>query len=148
MKLRKHKVGNIRFDGKIDITDPCYSRDVWCRMNGIEVKAGEYEAAIWTGDNAVGILGIYFNGIVPDQNKMEYLGEIGVDAGVAGFVRAGTELNREEWNKFCDMTSKSKKDAWILDWGIVSSSGYGDGSYDVFSYKLNDEITAVEIRFF
>lgn len=34
-----------------------------------------------------------------------------------------------------------------VDIGFFSSSGYGDGGYDVYAYKCNGQITALEIRF-
>ena len=147
MIFTKKKIGKIFIDGKIDVTDPCYARDVWCRMNDVEIKKGEYTAAVWMHGKTVGILGIYYGGIVPDVAKKELLGEIGVDAGLAGFVKAGTEIDRDEWPSFCDRIYASKKDAWLLDCGVVSVSGEGDGGYDVYAYRTNGEITAVEIYF-
>lgn len=147
MNFVKKEIGKIFIDGKIDVTDPCYARDVWCRMNDIEIKKGEYTAAVWMHDKTVGILGIYYDGIVPEQGKREYLGEIGVDAGLAGFVKTGTEITDKEWPSFCDRIYASKKDAWLLDWGVISVSGEGDGGYDVYAYRTNGDITALEIQF-
>lgn len=31
--MRKKLIGRKHFEGVIDITDPCYDRNVWCRMN-------------------------------------------------------------------------------------------------------------------
>lgn len=40
-------VGYLSIDnGKIDITDPCYDRDVWCRVNDVEVVPGKYVCQI------------------------------------------------------------------------------------------------------
>lgn len=147
MTFTKKEIGRISIAGKIDVTDPCYARDVWCRMNDVEIKKGEYTAAVWMHGKTVGILGIYYGGVIPDQAKKEHLGEIGVDAGLAGFLMAGTEISNEEWPSFCDRIFASKKDAWLFDFGVVSVSGEGDGGYDVYAYRTNGEITAVEIYF-
>ena len=36
--MRRKKIGIKDFHGSVDITDPCYSRDVWCRMNDMKIK--------------------------------------------------------------------------------------------------------------
>ena len=45
-RLRKQTIGKKYFSGKIDITDPCYNKDVWCRTTAT-VKDGEYSCVIW-----------------------------------------------------------------------------------------------------
>lgn len=30
--MRKTKIGVMDFHGSVDITDPCYNKDVWCRI--------------------------------------------------------------------------------------------------------------------
>lgn len=35
-------VGKIMLGDKVDITDPCYDKSVWCRMT-VDCKPGEYE---------------------------------------------------------------------------------------------------------
>jgi hypothetical protein len=154
--MRRKKIGTKHFEGTIDITDPCYDRDVWCRMTA-EVKAGEYDCHIWRHtskeiwngeeykDVRVGIIGIYLDGIIPPQRSMEQIGSIGVDAGLAGFFMNKPDYNDEEWDDLCN--SIDDGDAWIRDDGFFSSSGYGDGCYDVYAYKRDNEIVALEIRF-
>lgn len=154
--MRRRKVGTKHFGGIVDITDPCYSKDVWCRMTA-EVKDGEYYCNIWSHtekeiydgeefkDTRVGVIGIYLDGVIPPQRQMECIGEIGVDAGLAGFFINKPDYNDDEWNAFCN--SIRKGNAWIKDEGFFSSSGYGDGVYSVYAYKHNSEIIALEIRF-
>ena len=154
--MRRKKIGTKHFEGVIDITDPCYDRDVWCRMTA-EVKAGEYDChvwrhtskEIWNGeeykDIRVGVIGIYLDGIIPPQRSMEEIGSIGVDAGLAGFFMNKPDYNDDEWSDFCN--SIRDGDAWIKDEGFFSSSGYGDGCYGVYASKVNGEIVALEIRF-
>ena len=154
--MRRKKIGTKHFEGVIDITDPCYDKNVWCRMTA-EVKAGEYECYVWRHtdkgvyngeeykDVRVGIIAIYLDGIIPPMRSMEEIGSIGVDAGLAGFFMNKPDYNDEEWDKFCD--SIRDGDAWIKDEGFFSSSGYGDGCYGVYASKVNGEIVALEIRF-
>lgn len=154
--MRRKLIGRRHFGGSIDITDPCYDRDTWCRMNA-NVKDGEYDCYIWRhtdhieydgkkfDDTRVGVIGIYLNGIIPPQESMKEIGSIGVDAGLAGFFENKPDYTDEQWKAFCD--SIRKGDAWMKDEGFFSSSGYGDGCYGVYASEMNGEIVAVEIRF-
>lgn len=149
--MKKTVIGTRHFGDMIDITDPCYNRDVWCRINGVKIIPGDYECVIWGSDELewgerVGIIGIYLGGVVPSQDKMEYIGSIGVDAGLAGFFENKPDYSDEEWGKFCNTIGHC--DAYIFDEGFCSSSGYGDGEYDVMAYGVKPgEISALEIRF-
>lgn len=44
--MRKTKIGVMDFHGSVDITDPCYDKDVWCRMNNVKISEGEYPNSI------------------------------------------------------------------------------------------------------
>lgn len=44
--MRRKLIGRKHFEGVVDITDPCYDKDVWCRMNA-EVKSGTYDCRVW-----------------------------------------------------------------------------------------------------
>ena len=154
--MKRYKIGTKYFEGTVDITDPCYNKDVWCRMTA-EVKPGEYDCCIYRhtdkgvynrreyNDVRVKKIGIYLDGIMPNVKLMKRIGEIGVDAGLAGFFMNKPDYNDEEWGDFCD--SIEKGDAWIKDEGFFSFSGYGDGCYPVYAYKIDNEIVALEIRF-
>jgi hypothetical protein len=147
-KLTQKYVGTKAFPSTIDITDPCYSKDVWCRLNNVSIKPGEYSCYAWmkAGDcgSYCAIAGIYLNNNV--QETTELIGDIGVDAGLAGFFADKPDYNDKEWHDFCNRVRKG--DAWILDEGFCTSSGWGDGEYDVYAARNeNGEIVALEIRF-
>ena len=38
--MRRKKIGTMDFHGSVDITDPCYNRDVWCRMTDVKIRNG------------------------------------------------------------------------------------------------------------
>ncbi len=156
--MRRKKIGVMDFHGSVDITDPCYSKDVWCRMNEVKIREGEYACYVWYHTDKgkyedgtpysytlVGAIGIYRNGGIPRQKDMEELGSIGVDAGLAGFFHNKPDYGDEEWSAFCDRIRHG--DAWLTEDGFYSSSGYGDGCYGVYAYKQDGEITALELRF-
>ena len=154
---------------KIDITDPCYDRDVWCRMS-VKIVPGEYtvfveekEYSDWgrriasltiantknfsytSGDEMVSVV----------MNKGDVVGEIGVDAGLAGFFIDKPDFSDEEWSDLCD------RYFFDSDWGDIvyvssgeaqqgvwSRSGFGDGGYNVYGIKNNQgKYTALQIRF-
>lgn len=155
--MRRKKIGVKDFHGSVDITDPCYSRDVWCRMNDVKIKEGDYTCIVWYQNekaehggrlhsyNVVGIIGIYLDGVIPPQKAMEEIGSIGVDAGLAGFFHNKPDYDNGAWADFCDRVSHG--DAWLTEDGFFSSSGHGDGGYGVFAHKVDGEIVALEIRF-
>jgi hypothetical protein len=157
--MRKKLVAWKEFHGILDITDPCYRKDTWCRIKTpVAVKAGEYACRVWLRsrkeeydgrtwtDTRVGIIGIYLNDLVPLQDAMKEIGTIGVDAGMAGFFMDKPDYNDAEWEALCDSTRKG--DAWTRPEGFFSYSGYGDGVYPVYAaYDTQGEIIALEIRF-
>jgi len=154
--MRKKLIGRKHFEGVIDITDPYYDKDMWCRITAT-VKAGTYDCRVWHHTEKyedegkefkfrmVGIIGIYLNGIIPQQKAMEEIGCIGVDSAKAGFFMNKPDYTDEQRQALCEATHKG--DAWIREEGFFSSSGHGDGAYGVYAYKHNGEITALEIRF-
>ena len=146
-KITKKIIGTIELPNKIDITDPCYDRNVWCRINDLKIQAGEYTCIVWMRDERVRAIGIYLNGIIPLQKSMEMIGEIGVDAGLAGFFIDKPDYDNKEWLDFCH--SLQNKDFWLREGlGFFSSSGYGDGSYPVYVARdKKGEIVSVKIRF-
>ena len=158
-KMEKQIIGNMHFGPFIDITDPCYDRNVWCRMNNVQIIEGEYTCVIWLCKESyvfnskehtytsVGRIGIYLDGTIPDQNDMEEIGEIGVDAGLAGFFMDKPDYTDDEWSDFCD--SIETGNAWIKPEGFFSNSGGGDGCYPVVVARDNKgDINAVEIIFY
>lgn len=140
-------VGKKDFNGSVDITDPCYSKDVWCRINDVKIKDGVYYCYVWRNkeEKRVSRIGIYLNGEIPKQTSMKLIGEIGVDAGLAGFFHEKQDFNDEEWSRFCE--NCISEDCMLNEYGFYSSSGYGDGCYPVYAYEKQHEKVALEIAF-
>ena len=128
---------DITLPEKIDVTDPGYRRDLstWCRINDISVKPGKYhcyakrfldDGARLNDDN-----NIHFNGLngdsriteitishidikpedLKDPTAFESIGEIEVDAGLAGFFPAPFDFPKNDgaWSEFCDKLDKIDK---------------------------------------
>ena len=145
-------IGTFYFENEVDITDPCYRKDTWCRINGVKTRPGEYTCRIWTTNTGgcgerVTTIGIYLDDVIPARSEMKEIGSIGVDAGLAGFFSDKPDYNDEEWDAFCNEIRNSEC-AWINGYGFFSESGFGDGSYEVFTNKNTDGVaTALEISF-
>ena len=174
--LQRKNVGTIDFgNGEIRISDPCYSLDVWCQIDNVHVLPGNYRCYAYEGRHKDWGNRIWINQIVSadpvaesfveerlhDKNAWEEIGSIGVDAGLAGFIASGVDFSDDEiWDDLCRSMhdddgpfhlKTSVEDAYILDQGnqkaFFTSSGLGDGVYDVYAMKMNDMIVALEIRF-
>lgn len=156
MKVEREIVGSKVFGPKIEITDPCYDHSVWCRMNDVEIVPGTYDCVVDIADE--GVWGhrvahiMIFHESIGDAiwdeviSEMSPIGDIGVDAGLAGFFENKPDYTDEEWHDFCNAIEKGQ--CWIFDEGFFSSSGYGDGGYTVWAaYDRNGTINALEIEF-
>ena len=167
--LERRKVGEINIpNGLVNITDPSYKKEVWCRMNDVKVRPGKYDCFSFVGEIDDWGPRVWINQIVNqdiwklDHQKMEKIDEIGVDSGLAGYLVEKQEFQRREWIRICvDIEEHDKKfphpeftqyRTYFTDGedghnGFFTQSGCGDGGYDVYAAKVGDEIVALEIRF-
>lgn len=138
------RFGTLFLNGDVDITDPCYNKDVWCRTK-VTVQPGAYQCRTWEEDGTVIVIGLYLYG-VPAAEKMEEIGFIGVDSGMAGFFVEKPDYTDAEWAAFCDSVQNGT--AWLRKQAFFCCSGDGDGVYPVFAKKdVEGRIIALEIRF-
>lgn len=157
-KFITRTIGTKDFHGEVDITDPCYGRDVWCRMNNIKIADGTYICNAYVSErisyNRIDAIGIFLtDNFIADSleaihSKMKHIGNIGVDAGLAGFFHNKPDYDDDQWTIFCDQL-KGNCNAYINEEGFFSTSGDGDGSYDVYAYNdpKTGEIVALAIDF-
>ena len=142
--------GTMYIPGKVDITDPSYNKDVWCRVNNFPIPSGEYEcyAQIKNSDETGGWgERVSRIGIRRDKADMyEYKTNIGVDAGLAGFFIDKPDYTDEQWIDFCHKLNYDEL-VYLDERGFFSSSGYGDGEYDVIAGYKNGEIVELYIDF-
>ena len=144
-------VGKIELGNKVDITDPCYNKDVWCRMT-VDCEPGEYKGYIEKVNEGewgirIAAVSIFKGTKIWGVEEMECIGFIGVDAGLAGFFNDKPDFNDDEWEIFCNKIDGEANgaDAWNLYNGIFSRSGYGDGTYNVYANKERNAFTIVFI---
>ena len=142
------RLGTMTLGNKVDITDPCYNKDVWCRMT-VDCEPGEYNGYVFVSDEdgwgmRVSEICISKSEHLWDINDMEHIGDIGVDAGMAGFFNNKPDFNDDEWDELCSIAD-FKSNAWNAFNGIFSSSGYGDGMYPVYASLNRDAFVIVFI---
>lgn len=129
------------FNGKVDVTDPCYNRDVWCRLNDVKIMQGLYSCYYTEKDcndfgKRISELSIILEPYVSEVVGESYIGYIGVDSGLAGFFENKPDYNDDEWSDFCK-SLKDNENVFENDYGFFSSSGFGDGVYDVYAYVIS-----------
>lgn len=145
--------------GVLDITDPCYDKDTWCRKTVKKVKTGKWSCFYLQeaeDDGRIAQIEIVHESVdINDiQNKYIAIGTIGVDAGLAGFFEEKPDYNDNEWSKICNFIPYDEPLIFQTDSpmkcnGIVTSSGYGDGCYEVYGLTDNHfEVVALKIIFF
>lgn len=149
MKIIEEKIGTLVLDDKVDITDPCYDKTTWCRITS-DCKPGKYTGYVEISDEGAWGKRIASISIYKDDNKvspysMEFIGTIGVDAGLAGFFNNKPDYD-DNWMEFLVESGvfKSKdeynndKDYYSISYGLFSRSGYGDGGYNVYATSERD----------
>jgi len=71
------------------------------------------------------------------------------DETVKGVERLHDEIicADEPWYSICCDRTLSEVGAGVIPWGVVSSSGYGDGSYDAYYLEQDGKVVAIAIDF-
>ena len=168
------KVGHIVLGNTVDVTDPCYDKDVWCRATLQDIVPGKYKCEAIIADEGKWGKRVSKARIVLDDGsdlakiakkraerarQYEHVANIGVDAGLAGFFANKPDFDDDQWDELCEWMFEgdiSEKNYYIKRFdnntdGFWTSSGYGDGSYDVFAIYENvdnsPKVVALEIRF-
>ena len=156
---------------RMAVSDPCYDTDVWCRGELQDVQPGIWEASVikrdegeW-GIRVAKLVAVHKDYVDSDMEPMTLAPfEVGVDSGQAGLFDAqhyrddavvvdpDTAVNGNEsgalWYMHCCHLTLTKLAAGVMPYGVVASSGYGDGSYDCFVGRNSDgKIVRVEIEF-
>lgn len=160
-----HDIGKFEItSGKVIVSDPCYKRGTR-GMGTLNVKKGKWKANVLQSDkggwkNRVAAL-VAFHESVTDLSRSCYNWnwerqkfEVGVDSGQAG-IFDNEQFHSEDDNydnlnswyrRCCDKTLGNVR-AGIIEGGVVSSSGFGDGGYDCKTITKNGKIVAIMIDF-
>jgi hypothetical protein len=146
--------------GSAMVSDPCYD-ETWCQGIINNVKNGTWKAYLHIIDKRVGyILCHHISHIcLLDNSWKKEKFEVGVDSGQAGVYDESKYHGGEDdygeggwYDLNCDLTwdriGNSLRYGGVLEGGVVSSSGGGDGGYDCSTIKnSNGEIVGILVDF-
>ena len=157
--------GQIQIEDKLVVSDPYYNINTWCIAVLEKVLPGKYNCYMDYIGNRVRKILIIHEGYNVDEKtiNVEEPVDIGVDSAQAGFYNYNyfkkyselREINESEWEKeYREPIRKStfhekKFDGTVINgMAFVSSSGYGDGSYECYTKKNEDgKIIAAKVIF-
>ena len=146
-------IGQYEFIGPVDATDPCYTADERGRqglgVTNIPLVPGLYfgYAIVDPDHNRISHLVVIQADLVEiyggnPLDALEFLdkteiGDIDVDSGCAGIFQDLPDFDPNvdlyTWPEIASMILRAGKFT-VLEWGFVSDSGWGDGSYPVYVY--------------
>lgn len=166
---------SINLSDTVMVSDPCYQVPTWCQHKLTGVLPGEYLSTVLKSDegdwgNRIGLLVAVHKDYVDDcaNGSLKWrtvkTATIGVDSGQCGIFSMESYRNDSvfmERNNF-GFTVYEEGDHWYghmcdrtlcdeqwgsYDSGVVSSSGYGDGSYRLLVAKHNGKIVGIGIDY-
>lgn len=170
MKPQTKLLGDFQIEsGRVFVSDPCYDLDTECAKIVDNVKNGTWIAEIETrtvfGERVSKLVCHHESVRFPNNLIFEVISkDIGVDSGQAGvfdvdhfkrdsdaddLIRECKDIicENEPWYSMCCDKTLSKIGAGIIPFGVVSSSGMGDGCYVCEAAKQSDEIVAIQVNF-
>jgi hypothetical protein len=154
--------------GALRVTDPCYDMGTWCAGQLDNVMNGIWEAHVGYHDDDAGwgtrvaylhIVNVgverHFDHMAEFDSTWEDTGiAVGVDSGQAGFfdlalfsqVCESEAVKEKFYDEVCDLTLGETQ--WgVHATGCLSSSGYGDGSYDCLVRRVDGQVVEAVIVF-
>lgn len=154
-------IGEFTAKNSLIVTDPCYQYDDKQILRN--VKVGKWVASVKVTDEGSWGKRIAELRIVhSDANVSDYEYdrdssiEVSVDSGQAGFFDClyypvGDSTGEfgdldTFYGKVCKITCDADS-AGVIDFGAVSSSGYGDGGYNLYTVRKNGVLLAAKIVF-
>ena len=156
--MRTIKLGTFNVtEDKIIVADPSYDYGDGETLLLKKVLSGKYFTSVTTTDNLITSLKICHSDYKNSDLKFERYGVITVDSGQAGFFdktyfvkNQGGEVGdlNSIYGLSCAVTSSPKQAGIMQKKGVVSSSGFGDGCYNVFVARNSaNKIVSAYIEF-
>ena len=163
------------FGTKIVVSDPCYTIDTWCNEIVSNMKEGNYIPTIEEHDGYIRSISIVHEDHQDNGNKWGFVSDnIGVDSGQCGFFNIDSYRNDsldipfsdaegkdfyesyrktedgDHWyGKICGYTLRNEQYGELQGVGLVSSSGFGDGSYNLYAKRDSSRKgIALKVKFF
>lgn len=163
-KKIKHRLGEIELKDIVFVSDPIYFPGIWCQAAIEGIKPGKWIGFMYkkdTGKNwgtRVTDLWITHEDYL-DEFPTLYVKdvEIGVDSAKAGFFDSdyflehhkGGELDKDWADRLYEATKTGEGDGAMIDGKcVVSTSGLGDGGYNLYeSQNSEGETVVLRIKF-
>lgn len=177
MEKNYNKVGTIDLVSNEDksagltivmISDPCYDSDTDLSLI-LEIESGNYNCFIETKDCGWWGNRVSRMAILKDNFSIDFLNRngvfensVGVDSGTMS-ISDCSYYDKYHLNRDNDDEVTKRNDDWyeknVCEWVIqdryhiadcfsfISTSGYGDGCYEVYSYTHNGTIVGIEVIF-
>lgn len=164
MKTKKRIKTIVKLGNEVVVSDPCYTIPTWCQVIVKDVKEGDYIPFVLNSKlsgwgeriSALCLIHQEHADIKSYLQWTEHGGTVGVDSGQCGIFSKDSYRNdsifkikpkfeysgKEDGDKwYAHMADKTlSDDSWgAYGYGVVSSSGIGDGSYDLYTLIDNDE---------
>jgi len=143
-----HYLGDMTLGEHIHVSDPCYDRSIWCRAEIKDILPGLYRAYTIHNDKehrVHQVLILHTEKHKPWQFifKWAFGNEVGVDSGQCGIFddtiyplseKTGGEMEDHDsfYGKCCKATLSKEQEGFIDEKGIVTASGWGDGTYPYY----------------
>lgn len=165
MKLKFNKIGSLDITSEtIDITDPCYRRETWCRKT-MPIVPGKYNCYVGTEKEKFGEVVRELTLLSAQEErrspslKTKIIGTICVDAGLAGFFEGKPDYDEESWENLSDYllepVNGTPRHYWLGNETsplkckcFLSFSGDGDGIYNVYSITKDGKLVGYKLVFF
>lgn len=157
-------ITKLKLEDKVVVTDPCYCYEP--NQRGIvllkNVQAGEYKCCvIYNKENRVKEAIILHESLsIYEQEGFLWLqdGFISVDAAIAGVInyslheemRKCKNRSEEKWEEkyykeICELFSQDTDTICFRENSFITSTGWGDGRYEVYVTKKDDKIYGIKI---
>jgi len=159
---KKKELGNIELSNKVVVSDSGYNRETWCMAADLAVRPGRYSASViqsdegewgWRVANLLLVHEDFADVKLFDWESVSK--EIGVDSGQCGifddsvYPQLNDETGVEAFYDECCAITLDDLPAGVLENGngVVTSSGYGDGCYELFAMSIEGERVALLLDF-
>jgi len=150
-------VGNFEVtSGELLVADPCYVPDAMYVTRIQDALPGLWSAGVvryFEGDWGVRVAELHaYHVDYLEGDKVRWVTEesMGVDSGQGGIFdlsKYGYDPKYEEWYNICCAHTLSSKGAGIVEQGVVSRSGFGDGFYGVHTRRIGKKVVGVRIEY-
>ena len=163
-------MNKIKLDSSVAVSDPCYDIAELIIGNLLPGNYISFALGVKCGDwgDRVSTLACVHESFAEKKLKWHERGAIGVDSGQAGIFDPKTYkndesvANKEAYDFGENYHPQDEGDRWYRVWcnmtigdpgwgtydkGVVSSSGIGDGCYDVYVAKSEGKIVGIHIDF-